>query len=70
MKFKNTQPIDVYIDLGTLRRVGPGEIVDLPGAHKCEGLTPVYEPPSKGVKKPPKKKPVKSTKNVSTSSTI
>tara|TARA_R110000803_G_scaffold57076_1_gene114892 strand:- start:17 stop:232 length:216 start_codon:yes stop_codon:yes gene_type:complete len=71
MKFKNNQPIDVYIDLGTLRRVSPGEIIDLPGAITCANLTPIME-----VKKPvtpykePKKKPVKTPKNISTSGTI
>jgi len=69
MQFKNTQPIDVYVDLGTLRRVAPGEVIDLPGAIKCAGLTPVLEP-SKPKPKPTKKKPVKSTKNLNTSGTI
>jgi hypothetical protein len=38
MKFKNNNNMDVYVDLGTLRRVSPGEVIDLPGALKCEGL--------------------------------
>jgi len=65
MKFKNTNSIDVYVDLGTLRRVAPGEVLDLPGAIKCEGLVPIQEPIPKAVKKPKK-----STKNVGTSGTI
>ena len=68
MKFKNTNSIDVYVDLGTLRRVAPGEVLDLPGAVKCEGLTAVYEPiPTKSKAA---KKPKKSTKNIGTSGTI
>ncbi len=73
MKFKNNQPIDVYVDLGTLRRVCPGEEINLPGALKCEGLTPIYEPAPakpKPVKKPAPKKPEKTTKNIATSGTI
>ena len=72
MKFKNNTPIDVYVDLGTLRRVAPGEEIDLPGAVKVEGLTAVHEPAPKktAVKKPEKKKPTKSTKNVGVSGTI
>lgn len=73
MKFINNTNIDVYVDLGTLRRVSPGEVIDLPGALKCEGLSPVpHEAPPKPkvAKKAPKKKPVKTTKDISTSGTI
>ena len=71
MKFKNNQSVDVYIDLGTLRRVCPGEIIDLPGALICGGLTPVMgEKKSVVPLKAPKKKVAKSTKNVATSGTI
>mgnify|MGYP003626913300 CR=1 len=73
MKFKNNQPIDVYIDLGTLRRVSPGEEIDLPGALICAGLTPVQEAAPakpKPVKKPAPKKAGKTTKNIDTSGTI
>ena len=73
MKFKNTQTIDVYVDLGVLRRVAPGEVIDLPGALKCEGLTPLYgevKTQSKAMKKAIKKKAPKTTKNVGVSGTI
>lgn len=71
MKFKNAQNIDVYIDLGTLRRISPGEIIDLPGALVCANLTPVMEEKKPVVPlKAPKKKIVKATKNVATSGTI
>ena len=73
MKFKNKQSIDVYVDLGTLRRVSPGEVLDLPGALICDGLTPIHEPiptKPKAVKKPAPKKPGKTTKNIATSGTI
>ena len=72
MKFKNNTPIDVYVDLGSLRRVAPGEEIDLPGAIKVEGLTAVHEPAPKktAVKKPGTKKPTKSPKNVGVSGTI
>tara|TARA_R110000824_G_C14872826_1_gene642484 strand:- start:203 stop:415 length:213 start_codon:yes stop_codon:yes gene_type:complete len=70
MKFKNNQNIDVYVDLGTLKRVAPGEIVDLPGAMKCEGLAPMLEEKPVPPTKAPKKKVVKPTKNVGTSGTI
>ena len=71
MKFKNNQPVDVYIDLGTLRRISPGEIIDLPGALICGGLTPVIEEKkSVAPYKAPKKKPVKSDKKINTSGTI
>lgn len=74
MRFKNNNNLDMYVDLGTLRRVAPGEVIDLPGALKCEGLTPIHEPaptkPAPVKKEPKKKKPVKSTKNVGTSGTI
>ena len=59
MKFKNTQTIDVYVDLGVLRRVVPGEVIDLPGVLKCAGLAPLYEEvktQSKAMKKAIKKK--------------
>tara|TARA_R110001599_G_scaffold190573_1_gene385446 strand:+ start:3420 stop:3641 length:222 start_codon:yes stop_codon:yes gene_type:complete len=73
MKFKNTNSIDVYVDLGTLRRIAPGEVLDLPGALICDGLTPIHEPTPtkpKAVKKPSPKKPEKTTKNIATSGTI
>jgi len=73
MKFKNNQPIDVYVDLGSLRRVSPGEEIDLPSALICPGLTPVPEATPtkpKPVKKPAPKKPEKTTKNIATSGTI
>jgi hypothetical protein len=73
MKFKNTQPIDVYVDLGTLKRVAPGEVIDLPGALKCEGLSPIHEqvtPKRKVVAKAPKKKSEKTIKKTGTSGTI
>jgi hypothetical protein len=73
MKFKNNTNMDVYVDLGTLRRVSPGEVIDLPGALKCEGLSPMYPeapPKPKVVKKTPKKKPEKTIKNTNTSGTI
>jgi len=77
MKFKNTQPIDVYVDLGVLRRVAPGEVIDLPGALKCEGLAPLYgevktqsKATKKATKKAIKKKAPKTAKNVGVSGTI
>ena len=73
MKFKNNTGDDVYVDLGTLRRVCPGEEIDLPGAMRIDGLTPLYEPTPvkpKAVKKPTPKKPEKTTKNIATSGTI
>lgn len=73
MKFKNNTGDDVYVDLGTLRRVAPGEEIDLPGAMHLDGLTPIHEPippKPKAAKKAAPKKTVKSTKNVDTSGTI
>ena len=73
MKFKNTSNLDVYVDLGTLRRVAPGEVIDFPGALKVAGLSPVIDsvPVVPVEKKPnPKKKITKSTKNVSVNDTI
>tara|TARA_R110002012_G_scaffold52006_2_gene133775 strand:+ start:1209 stop:1430 length:222 start_codon:yes stop_codon:yes gene_type:complete len=73
MKFKNNTGDDVYVDLGTLHRVPPGQEVNLPGAIRVPGLTPVHEPipaKPKGVKKAAPQKHVKSTKNVDTSGTI
>jgi len=66
MKFVNNTSIDVYVDLGTLRRVAPGEVVELPGALTCQGLSPIHEPAPKRVKKAPPKK----AKKTSTSGTI
>ncbi len=73
MKFKNNNNIDVYVDLGTLKRVSPGEVIDLPGALKCEGLSPMHpEAPLKPkvVKKAPIKKSEKTIKKTDTSGTI
>ena len=72
MKFKNNQPIDVYVDLGTLRRVTPGEIIELHDALVCPGLTPIILPEAKTTrtKKVVKKKPRKSIPNIDTSGTI
>ena len=72
MKFKNNQNIDVYVDLGTLKRIAPGEIIDLPGAVTCASLTPVIEEMevNKKPQKAVKRKPVKPFKKISTSGTI
>ena len=70
MKFKNNQNIDVYVDLGTLKRVAPGEIIDLPGALTCGSLTPLMEKTPVTPPQVVKKKPVKTPKKTSGSSTI
>jgi len=66
MKFINKSQNDVYVDLGTLLRVAPGEVIELAGAVSCPPLEPIFEPPQK----PAKKKAVKTVKNTSTSGTI
>tara|TARA_R110000823_G_scaffold247649_1_gene371387 strand:+ start:191 stop:403 length:213 start_codon:yes stop_codon:yes gene_type:complete len=70
MKFKNNQNIDVYVDLGTLKRIAPGEIIDLPGALTCASLTPLMEEEVVNPPKVFKKKPLKTPKKTSTSGTI
>lgn len=60
MKFKNNQPHDVYIDLGGLRRVAAGEVIELQGALSCSPLTPIFETlPSVPSKKAAPRKPIK-----------
>ena len=66
-KFKNTLTQDVYIDLGKLIRVPPGECIDLAGTHSCPPLTLVMEVPPPP---PKKKKTPKKSKSSSTSGTI
>ena len=65
MKFKNHQPHDVYINLGTLKRIPPGEIIELQGILTCPPLTPLFEEKETKTskKKVPKKKPVKNKKS-------
>ena len=69
MKFKNNFAHDVYVDMGNLMRVAPGEVIELKGALHCPPLTPMFEetPPPK---KAPKKKPTKTKKSTPTSGTI
>ena len=69
MKFKNNYTHDVYVDMGTLLRVPPGEVIELAGALTCPPLTPVFEHASVS-KKAPKKKPTKTKKTTPTSGTI
>tara|TARA_R100000458_G_C8161189_1_gene165165 strand:- start:219 stop:419 length:201 start_codon:yes stop_codon:yes gene_type:complete len=61
MKFKNNHKHDVYIDLGGLKRIAPGEVIELTHALKCEPLTPILEHIPAPKKKAPKPKPKKST---------
>ena len=63
-KFQNQTGIDVYIDMGKLRQVRAGEILDLKGTHACPPLTILTLAPSK------KKKPEKKTPPASVSGTI
>tara|TARA_R110000824_G_scaffold63133_2_gene166369 strand:+ start:1909 stop:2106 length:198 start_codon:yes stop_codon:yes gene_type:complete len=63
-KFQNQTGIDVYIDMGKLRQVKAGEILDLKGTHACPPLTILRPTPSK------KKKPEKKTPPASVSGTI
>ena len=68
-KFKNESTHDVYIDLGSLLRVEPGQEVELPGARSVQGLTRV--PDVAPLPKPkPRKKPIKKSKGSATSGTI
>jgi hypothetical protein len=64
MKFINNLPHDVYVDLGGLKRVVPGEVLDLPGVFSMNPLTPIMEAA------PPKKKAKTKPKKTSTSGTI
>tara|TARA_R100000152_G_C6688204_1_gene120449 strand:+ start:31 stop:240 length:210 start_codon:yes stop_codon:yes gene_type:complete len=69
MKFKNKYTHDVYVDMGNLVRVAPGEVIELEGTSSCPPLTPVFETTSVP-KKAPKKKASKSKKIKPTSGTI
>ena len=42
-KFRNDSPHDVYVDLGSLLLVRPGEVIDLVGALSCPPLTLLRE---------------------------
>ena len=55
-KFQNQMGIDVYIDMGELRQIKAGEILDLKGTHACPPLTLLPPTPSRK-KKPEKKSP-------------
>lgn len=68
MKFKNNLGHDVYIDLGSLRRIAPGEIVELKGLIKCPPLTPVTVITSPAPKKATPKR--KKSSKTNTSGTI
>lgn len=65
MKFKNNQKNDVYIDLGGLVRIAPGETVELKGLLICPPLTPVEIIPVQ-VRAKPKKPKAKSKKSSTT----
>lgn len=62
-KFQNQTGIDVYIDMGKLRQVRAGEILDLKGTHACPPLTILTPAPisKKKVKKKTVAKPVSGT---------
>jgi len=66
-KFRNDTHTDVFIDVGELLRVAPGEVIHLAGILSKPPLTPVGIPvpeptlPKKTYKKPPKKKSPRST---------
>ena len=66
MKFINKFSYDVYVDLGGLKRISPGQVVDLPGVYKMDPLTPIMEE----VPAPKKSKTKAKTKKTSTSGTI
>ena len=60
MEFVNNTGQDVYIDIGNLKLVKPGEVIKLEGAYTCPPLTPVpFE------KKPARKSPPKTKKKPS-----
>ena len=68
MKFKNNQDHDVYIDLGQLRRISPGEVVELRGLYKCPPLTTLGDIPSPVRSKAAPKR--KKSRKTNTSGTI
>jgi|TARA_R100000005_G_C4868735_1_gene126323 hypothetical protein len=55
MKFKNNVGMDVYIDLGGLKQVKAGEVIELVGKYTCPPLTPIIDTPPPKPKKPKKK---------------
>lgn len=57
MKFQNKTGMDVYVDMGGLKQVRAGEIVEFKGALKCPPLTPILESAVPKPKKPKKKTP-------------
>jgi hypothetical protein len=63
MNFRNDTGQDVYIDIGRLHLVKPGEVVTLEGAYTCPPLTPVpFEEPKPTSRKSAPKTKKKTTK--------
>jgi len=46
-KFVNNSDNDVFIDLGKLILIRPGEVIDLPKANSCPPLTLIPPTPKK-----------------------
>jgi len=68
-KFKNNHNHDVYVDLGGLVQVKPGQVLDLEGAASLPPLTRLMD--IEPVPRPtPKKKSRKKSKSSATSGTI
>ena len=57
-KFVNNSDNDVFIDLGKLILIRPGEVIDLPKANSCPPLTII---PPKTKRKKPQAPPKKSS---------
>lgn len=68
-RFRNDSHLDVYVDLGKLILVRPGQVVDLEGALSCPPLTMLMDVPPTLSPKTKKKVPRKS-KSSDTSGTI
>tara|TARA_R100000005_G_C4985813_1_gene194210 strand:+ start:1765 stop:1956 length:192 start_codon:yes stop_codon:yes gene_type:complete len=63
MNFRNDTEQDVYIDIGRLHLVKPGEVVTLEGAYTCPPLTPMpFEQPKTTARKSPQKTKKKTSK--------